>query len=254
MNLHQKTLQLLQEKCNCVVVKILSSKDPEYPLGTVLVVTSKESWGNYPLIQEKLIQYARISLKDKKSHIAMLENNTLQVYFDVLTAPDQLFIIGAGHIAMALCKMATQVGFQVSVLDDRPEFVSKERFPEATHRLAGDFVSTLKGITFSKDTYLVLVTRGHVHDRDCLRIVLQYDLAYIGMICSLRRRATTYQLLEQEGYSKEQLNRIFAPIGLPIGGETPEEISLGIMAEILAVKNQGNEWVWNLKNGSWMKR
>lgn len=248
MDLQEKTLELLQEKQNCASVIIVSSKNKEYPLGTVLVVTSNNYWGDYPVLKDELVYKARTALKDKKSHLETLEEYGIEVYFDIILSPEELLIVGAGHIAVILCKMASILGFKVSVIDDRQEFVSEERFPTATNRYAGNFVEVLQNLEFNSNMYVVLVTRGHVHDRDCLRVILQHDVAYIGVICSQRRKQITFDLLRQAGYTEEQIKNIFAPIGLPIGGETPEDISLSILSEIMAVKYRGKEWVLNIKD------
>lgn len=248
MNLQEKTIELLQEKQNSVSVIIVSSKNKEYPLGTALVVTSHNYWGDYPILKDELIYKARTALKDKKSHLETLEEYGLEVYFDVIVSPEEILIVGAGHIAVVLCKMASIVGFKVSVIDDRAEFVTEERFPTATNRYAGNFVEILQNLEFNSNMYVVLVTRGHVHDRDCLRVILQHDVAYLGVICSSRRKKITEDILKQEGYTEQQIKNIFSPIGLPIGGETPEDISVSILSEIMAVKYRGKEWVLNIKD------
>jgi len=150
-----------------------------------------------------------------------------------------LLIIGAGHIAVPLAKIAKQAGFRVVVQDDRPEFASKERFPEAALLLALPITSALDTLPQAHQLYIALVTRGIQHDLEALRILLQQPAQYIGMIGSEKRVRTVYQKLEQEGILPNILQSIHAPIGLDIGALTPEEIAISICAELIKVRRGG---------------
>lgn len=157
-------------------------------------------------------------------------------------------IVGAGHIAVPLCHTANLLGFKTVVIDDRKDCVTSERFPKAQELLVSPYTEGLQNYPIDHNTYIVLVTPGHVYDRDCLKILLQKgQAAYIGMICSTRRKEATWKLMRAEGYSQELLDQIYAPIGLPIGGETPEEIAISIISEIIALRNKGKDWVWSIK-------
>jgi xanthine dehydrogenase accessory factor len=150
-----------------------------------------------------------------------------------------LLIIGAGHIAIPLAKIAKQAGFRVIVQDDRPEFTTKERFPEASLLLALPIASVLDTLPQAHQLYVALVTRGIQHDLEALRILLQQPTQYIGMIGSEKRVCTVYQKLEQEGVLPNILQTIHAPIGLDIGALTPEEIAISICAELIKVRRGG---------------
>jgi xanthine dehydrogenase accessory factor len=163
----------------------------------------------------------------------------VEVFIEVFATAAQLLILGAGHIAVPLVKLGKLLGFTVTVLDDRASFANRERFPEADHILVGDFDQVLRDYRWIPNTYVVLVTRGHEFDVVSLRHILYWDVAYIGMIGSKRRVWAVHKLLHEEGMPVERLQRLYAPIGLDIAAETPAEIAVSIMAEIIKVRRGG---------------
>ena len=168
----------------------------------------------------------------------------VKVFVEVQVQPPHLIIVGAGHIAVPLASSAATCDFAVTVLDDRPQYAHPARFPTAHQVIAGPFREELAALRektgFDKHTYIVLVTRGHQHDVDCLIEVMNDPLAYIGMIGSQRRIRAVCELLEQErGILPETFDRVHAPVGLDIGARTPAEIAVCIMAEIINVMRQG---------------
>lgn len=151
---------------------------------------------------------------------------------------DRLVVVGAGHIAVPLARIGVGLGFEVTVIDDREEFATEERFEGATVRRADFATDPFAGVRIDGRTYVALVTRGHRWDFDCLQRLVADDVLprYIGMIGSRRRvRAALHALLEA-GVSRGVLARIRAPIGLEIGAETPDEIAVSIAAEMIAVR------------------
>jgi len=162
-----------------------------------------------------------------------------EVMIEVVEAPVTLLIVGGGHIGLSLATIAAHVGFSVAVLDDRALFANEERFPMADKVMAGDFHEHLGAFPIGPTTYIVLVSRGHKQDETALREVVTRDQAYLGMIGSRRRVSTVLRHLAEEGYPIEALERVYTPIGYDIGAETPEEIAVSIMAEIIAVRRGG---------------
>lgn len=134
--------------------------------------------------------------------------------------------------------MAKMLGFHVTVMDDREEFLTKERFPDADERILGSFDEFGEKIPVYENAYYVVVTRGHQGDTLCARQILKRPYTYFGMIGSRTKVKLTKEMLLSEGFEGKVLNSIHAPIGLPIGGETPEEIAVSIMAEIVQIKNR----------------
>jgi xanthine dehydrogenase accessory factor len=150
---------------------------------------------------------------------------------------ERLIILGGGHIALPVCEFAAKTGFEVYVADDRPAFANAERFPWAKEVLCDSFENCIKKLKITNYDYVVVITRGHVHDADCLRAILPgKQPTYLGLIGSRRRVKGLLEMLVEEGYSKEKMDRICTPIGLSIGAVTPEEIAVSILSEIIAYK------------------
>jgi xanthine dehydrogenase accessory factor len=161
------------------------------------------------------------------------------LFLDPLAGTQQLIIIGAGHIAQPLCVLGTMVGFRVTVIDDRASFANRERFPQAHEIIVRPFVPAIDSLVLDRYSYVVVVTRGHAFDESSLRAALKQNPRYIGMIGSRRRVKVTLDRIEADGVDKEKLARVHAPIGLDIGAETPEEIAVAIMAEIIRERRLG---------------
>lgn len=173
-------------------------------------------------------------------------DGALSVFVEVQARPPHLIVAGAGHIAVPLASIAKTCDFLVTVLDDRPQYAHPNRFPTADQVVAGPFRPSLAELrrgkpVFDSDTYLVLVTRGHQHDIDCLLEVLDDPVAYLGMIGSRRRIRAVFALLESEmNLPASKFDRVRAPIGIDIGAITPAEIAVCIMAEIICVMREGS--------------
>jgi xanthine dehydrogenase accessory factor len=196
---------------------------------------------------EAVLQQADACLKEEKSKLVPIELpgsgdkvDKVEVFFEVLPAPPKLIVVGAGHIAVPLVKVAKLLDYHVTVLDDRILFANRERFPDADDIRVGDMAAELKALSITPSTYIVLITRGHKYDEPCLREIIHGAAKYIGMIGSRRRiKACFERFKNEEKIAEEVLERVYAPIGLDINTETPEEIALSIMAEIVKVRRGG---------------
>lgn len=161
-----------------------------------------------------------------------------------ITTPPHLYLCGAGHVSVYTAKVAKMVGFLVTVIDERAEFANRDRFPTADEILALPFDKALDEIK-DPNAYYVIVTRGHKDDRGCLARILNKPYTYLGMIGSHSKIDVVFDCLLKEGYTREQLANVHAPIGLKIGAQTPEEIAVCIVGEMIQVKNgaqRGCEW------------
>jgi xanthine dehydrogenase accessory factor len=159
---------------------------------------------------------------------------------DPVLPGETVFLFGAGHVAQPTARLAAFVGFRVRVVDDRAEFAGTERFAEADEiRVVTDFDSALKGLGIDRNAFIVIVTRGHLHDKTVLMQALRTEAAYIGMIGSRRKRDHIFNALLKQGFNEADLKRVHSPIGLDIGAETPEEIALSIVAELVQARAQG---------------
>ncbi|HEY6540339.1 MAG TPA: XdhC family protein [Ktedonobacteraceae bacterium] len=196
------------------------------------------------LTTSQLAQAAQAAITNGKPHIeriadAQAANTWAEIFVEPFVPPPVLLIAGAGHIAAPLASIAHIMNYSVSVTDDRASFANRERFPSAKQLLVGDIEATLRNYPITPRTSVVLVTRAHSHDVQGLRAIIDSPAAYIGMIGSQRRVWAVFKLLHDEGLPAEKLARVRAPIGLDLGSSTPEEIALGIMAEITLLRHGG---------------
>lgn len=158
--------------------------------------------------------------------------------FDDLLTPDKnLLILGGGYVGQAIYELGIYLGFRVTVYDDRLEFASRERFPRAEAVAGGEYDVLIDSYPFDDYTHTAIVTRGHLEDAQCLRKVLAKPGKYVGLIGSMRKVRLIMEDLLKDGYDPEELKKVHAPIGLDIGAETPEEIAIAIMAEIIEENN-----------------
>ncbi len=152
---------------------------------------------------------------------------------------ERLIVLGGGHIAMPVCEFGAKCGFSVHVVDDRPDFANRRRFPDAAEVICDSFENGIRKIRITAFDYVVVITRGHRHDADCLRVLLPgTEPAYLGMIGSRRRTKGLLAMLEEEGFDPVRLQKICTPIGLDIGAITPAEIAVSILSEVIAYKRK----------------
>jgi len=161
------------------------------------------------------------------------------VFIDPLLPTPRLLICGAGHIALPLARFGLELGYEVTVIDDREDFASPSRFP-GCRTIAGEFAETLEKLEYGRGAHVVVITRGHVHDVDCLKVVLPKETAYVGLIGSRRRVGFVKKELLAGGIGAERVEELHTPIGLAIGAETPAELAISILAEITAVRRLGD--------------
>ncbi len=166
----------------------------------------------------------------------------VQVYAEVYLPPATLLIVGAGHLALPLSRLGHLLGYRITILDDRPAFARGERFPDADDVRLVDFQAPFAGVEVRRTTHVLLVTRGHQYDYECLRRLLLLDEPpeYVGMIGSRRRVRATFHQLREEGIAVETLERVRSPVGLDLGAETPEEIAVAVAAELVLFRRGGS--------------
>ena len=242
MDVISKINKLLEAgETHCLATIVTSNATDGTPGSKVVVLgdgTLDGSMGSQNL-DSAIRDQALSALEEKKSHIAEIDGG-VRVFLNVICAEDRLLICGAGHIAIPLARFANDVGFIVTVLDDRSDFARRSRFPGCT-TIAEDFTIALRDMPLGPSTYVVIITRGHEHDVDCLVEILNRQAAYVGLIGSRRRVSFVLQWLEEKGFSRERLKGVFTPIGIPIGAESPEEIALSIVSELVCVRRKGHD-------------
>ena len=161
------------------------------------------------------------------------------IYVEVIEAKPVFLVVGAGHVGRAIAKLADFLDFHVAVLDDREDFANEEMLPEADEVICDDFEAALERFPIGPNTAVTMVTRGHKQDETSLRKCLGRNAGYIGLIGSRRRSGAVIQHLKDEGFDPEELDRVRTPIGLDIGAETPEEIAVSILAEVIMLRRGG---------------
>jgi xanthine dehydrogenase accessory factor len=171
------------------------------------------------------------------SHFSIINLKDTQVVIEPIHKLKTVYLFGAGHVAKPTAQIAALAGFRVVVTDDRCEYANVERFPAAADvRVIENFNQALCGLTIDSDSYIVILTRGHQYDREVLEQALKTSAGYIGMISSRKKRDAVYQALMEQGVTRPALERVHSPIGLAIKAETPEEIAVSIVGELIREK------------------
>jgi xanthine dehydrogenase accessory factor len=176
--------------------------------------------------------------QDPKYDTGLVCGGTLDIFLEPVLPAALLYIFGAGHVAASLYKTAKDTGFDVIVVDDRETYANRERFPEAQEVIADDFERAMERLDIRESAYIVIVTRGHRDDMRVLRWAVGTKARYVGMIGSKRKTIAIFRELQREGLEAKLFERVHAPIGLDIGGVTPEEIAISITAELIAVRRK----------------
>ena len=194
---------------------------------------------------------------DATIQIEYVDPDNPGTFVEDFKSTSQAFIFGGGHVALALDPVLRHVDFETTIIDDREEYANPERFPDAVRTIVCDsFDNCFDEISdqLDEDSFLIIVTRGHKGDLQVLRQALRVPHAYIGMIGSRRKNALLFEQLLKEGFSQEELDKVCAPIGLDIKSETPEEIGVSIVAEIIKVRAEHNEAATTLKHVELMNK
>ena len=188
--------------------------------------------------------------QDPKYDTGLVCGGTLEVFIEPLLPPALLYVFGAGHVSISLCRVASNAGFDVVVTDDRSSYATQERFPGAREVHALDFDEAIAKLEPNEASYFVIVTRGHRDDMRILRWAVQTRARYVGMIGSKRKVIEIFKTLRNEGLSAHLFDRVYAPVGLDIGAVTPEEIAVAITAELIAIRRHAGA---DLPHLSWFR-
>ena len=188
--------------------------------------------------QEESIWFPYLDILKETRETKVTDASGCRLFVEDYRKNPRLVIFGGGHVSQPSAHLGKMLGFHVTIMDDREDFVTRERFPEADQLVYGNFKELDQYIKPYDNAYYVILTRGHLGDADCLRRLLHRPYEYLGMIGSKNKVRITRENLLKEGYTQGQLDEVHAPIGIPLGGQLPEEIAVSIMAEIIKVKNQ----------------
>ncbi len=173
---------------------------------------------------------------DQAGEDGLVCGGRMQVFIEPIEGTPVLCLFGAGHVAQPLAGMAKACGFRVEIADDRVKFANRERFPGADAIVIDDFTAAAARMTLGPNSYAIVVTRGHKGDAEALQTVLGRGLRFVGLLGSRPKVVHIFAALEEKGVPREELARVHAPLGLEIGAQTPEEIAVSILAEMIAVR------------------
>lgn len=190
-------------------------------------------------ISPELIEYAK-GVIDMEQPMKKTLENKMEVYIEPILEQPMLFVFGAGHISYSIVKFAKTVGFNVTICDDRIKFANKNRFPESDVIIVDNYEIIFNKININKNSYIVIVTRGHQFDELVLQKAIETDANYIGMIGSKRKVILALKTLKEKGIPEQKIKNIYTPIGLSIGAITPEEIAISIVSELIKVRRVGD--------------
>ena len=234
----------IKQKGGSAILATLVSVDGVFSKGEgskALLKTSGEKMGS--LLgglesERKILKEGELLLKEKKPKILTLgfENKKIEMLLEPIFSEPTVYLFGGGHVSEQVAPLAKKVHFKVVVIDDREMFANRNRFPEADEVIVSEFERCFDRLNIDESSYIVIVTRGHLYDGFVLEQAVQSKPRYIGMIGSKKKIRTLYQNLIEKGMKKEVLDRVYAPIGIDINSETPEEIAVSIVAELIKVR------------------
>ena len=245
LNIYREAVRIRQ-KGRAAVLATLVSVDGDFIKGEgskVLMKASGEKVGSLlggVELEKKILSECEVVLREKKPKILVFshEDRSMEVLLEPVFCEPTVYIFGGGHVSEQVAPLAKNVNFKVVIIDDREIFANRERFPEADEVIVSEFEKCFDRLNIGDSSYIVIVTRGHLYDGIVLEQAVKTNTCYIGMIGSKKKIKTLYQSLMKKGISKEALKRVHAPIGLDINSETPEEIAVSIVAELIKVRGE----------------
>ncbi|MBI4496125.1 MAG: XdhC family protein [Deltaproteobacteria bacterium] len=254
MDFYEEILKIKAEGRNAALATIVSAKgSTPRELGAKMLIfedgkllgsvgggcMEAEVWQEaMKIIAEEKPRIVHFDLTGRAEEAGMICGGVMDIYIEPILPVPRVLIFGGGHISLFVSRISAMIGFQVTVVDDRPQFANKERFPEAEEVMAEEFPFVLEKMKVNRSTYLVIVTRGHAYDQEVLEWAVGTEAKYIGMIGSRKKIQTVYKNLKEKGIAAEKFERVHAPIGLDIGALTPEEIAVSVAAQMIQVKRQ----------------
>jgi xanthine dehydrogenase accessory factor len=230
-----KLLEMLYESRDSFMISRLGSANNDDAIELQrCIISDREQTGAFQL-NEKPVDTLSKQVRLMRSP-GLIEIEEGRFFVEPAQSNGTLYVLGGGHLGMETAKLAQAAGFKIIVMDDRYQFANAERFPMAKTHIIDNFTNCFKQFAIGKESYIVIMTRGHIYDRDILEQALKTDAAYIGMIGSRSKKKVIYDHLLKQGVSQERLDQVYAPIGLSIGAQTPEEIAVSIIAELIQVR------------------
>src|SRR5437868_3325910 len=253
MDLYEELVRLrkLGQKCALATIVQVRGSIPSYESAKLLVREDGSMMGTVGggCVEAEVWTAAREVIEtEKPKHLTfslgqdaaydngLICGGQLNIFVEPVIPQPRAFIFGGGHVSKSISKIANLAGFSTTIVDDREQFANAERFPEAEETFAEEYESVFPKLTVTSSSYLIIVTRGHRDDMRVLRWAVNTPARYIAMIGSKRKTISVVHELEKEGIPREAFEKVFAPMGLEIGAELPEEIAISVVAEMIAVR------------------
>lgn len=244
MDAFEALRQLAQQGCGADIITLISTPDIVQKASGQMLVVSEVSGSVGQIVDTvfttQILQYIKSHSWSRPTILELDYNGSYTLFWDQLAHSPHVLVLGAGHISQPLVELLAMIDYQVTVVDDRPDFANTVRFPKAAQIICENFERFMQTACFANFSAIIIVTRGHRYDLDCLRIALQQPARYLGMIGSQRRVKSIVAMLLEEGVAPEALKQLRAPIGVDIGAQSPAEIAVSIVAEIIAVERGGS--------------
>ena len=236
--------ELIAQKIPHVFATVLESEHGEIKVGMKMIAAANGgrigSLGNTDL-DASIQRESAETLAENSPRVFQWKGGNVQVFMDPVQPRPTLLIAGAGHVGQALCHLGEWLDFDIVIVDDRPDFASKERLPEADQIVIGEIADELRNYPIDDMTYVVIVTRGHRHDEEALYSVVESDACYVGLIGSRRKIKLIFDDLLDLGVPEDRVAKVYAPIGLDINSKTVPEIAVSIAAQLIQVRNSSKK-------------
>ena len=253
MDLYDEIVRLrgLGQKCAVATIVQVNGSIPSFESAKILVREDGSFMGTVGggCVEAEVWNAAREVIEtEKPRHLSfslgqdaaydegLICGGQLNIFVEPVIPQPRAFIFGGGHVSKGISKIATLAGFSTSIIDNREAFANQERFPEAEATYAEEYEDVFPKLPVNSSSYLIIVTRGHRDDMRVLRWAVNTPAKYIAMIGSKRKTISVVHELEKEGIPREAFDKVFAPMGLEIGAELPEEIAISVVAEMIAVR------------------
>ncbi len=250
LNIYQEVIKIKQKGGAAILVTPITVDDAFSKEGNskMLMKTSGEKIGFLfcgEKVEERILGKGDALLRGNNPTVMVFHSEEkdspwekMEVLLEPVFSESTVYIFGGGHVSQQLAPLAKRVSFKVVVIDDREMFSNRERFPEADEVIVSEFEKSFNHLNIDDSSYIVIVTRGHLYDGFVLEQAIKTNARYVGMIGSKKKIQTLYRNLIRKGISEETLNRVNAPIGVDINSETPEEIAVSIVAELIKVRGE----------------
>ena len=235
LDMFRKMLNSFTKKETCYLVTIISLEEKKNPIENQFLMLEN---GSAPGCNEAIIEDFKSYISKGIYYKITSYGDNKRIIFESINIPHRVYIFGAGHVGEKLVWILNFLDFPVTIIDDRREFADKNKFPHADVRLIDSFENSFNDLKVDSYSFIIIVTRGHLYDSTVLGLALKTNAGYIGMIGSLKKRDKIYDGLLNSGFTKNDLERVSSPIGIPIGDETAEEISVSIAAELIKTRSE----------------